>query len=80
MKNTPHTLILDLLSAAGPVLAQALNALPPHARTAVSEACDAGSWCEIRVGMMNEAASVRAVLVNLDGLAVELARVDHVPN
>ena len=75
-----NVLIDDLLQAAGPVMVDALNALPEGTRTLVAEAIDAGGWTEVRVGMLNEAACVMVMLVNLDGKAVQLARVDHVPH
>jgi len=72
--------LYDLLAEAGPFVANALTALPPASRAAVAEAHAAGGWCELRIGLMNNAATVRLMLVNLDGQAVELSRVDHVPN
>lgn len=75
-----NVLIQDLLAAAGPVFTTALNALPPSAKQAVAAAHDNGGWCEVRVGIQNEAASVLVVLVNLDGQIVELGRFDHLPH
>lgn len=75
-----NVLIQDLLAAAGPVFTTALNALPPSAKQAVAAAHDNGGWCEVRVGIQSEAASVLVVLVNLDGQIVELGRFDHLPH
>lgn len=75
-----NVLIEDLIAAAGPVVAHALNELPQHARQAVVDAHEAGGWCEVRVGIQNEAASVLVVVVNLDGQVAELGRFDHLPH
>lgn len=75
-----NVLIQDLLAAAGPVISHALNSLPEHTRQAVIDAHDGGGWCEVRVGVQNEAASVIVVLVNVDGQIAELGRFDHLPH
>lgn len=74
-----NPLIQDLIDAAGHVNVAALNALPESIRTSVAEAIEAGGWPEVRIGLLNDAASVRVCLVNLDGNAIVLAHTDYVP-
>lgn len=74
-----NILIADLLAAAGPVVVAGVNALPEGTRLEVAEALERGGWCEIRVGLMNQAATVRLMLCNLDGKAVELGKIDFAP-
>lgn len=74
-----NILTADLIAAAGPFVAQALNEMPEPVRKRIAEAHADGSWCELRVGVMNEAATIRLMLVDLYGGAVEICKVDHVP-
>ncbi|MGF6526049.1 hypothetical protein [Variovorax sp. PvP013] len=74
-----NVLLSDLIGATGPFVAHALNEMPEPVRQKIVDAHAAGSWCELRVGLMNEAASVRLMLVNVDGSATEICKVDHFP-
>ena len=53
--------------------------MPEPTRKRVADAHENGGWCELRVGVLNEAATVRLVLCNVDGRVVELMKVDHLP-
>lgn len=75
-----NILLDDVLTASAPFMAHALNSLPENARARVVEAHEAGGWCELRIGTLNEAATVRVMLCNVDGAAVELIKIDHAPN
>lgn len=68
----------DLISAAGYLIATRLNAFPEHLRKIVQEAHDAGGWCEVQVGILNNACSIRLVVRNVDGREAELTRQDVV--
>jgi hypothetical protein len=74
-----NVLLSDLIGAAGPFVAHALNEMPLSVRKKIVDAHADGGWCELRIGLMNEAASVRLVLVNVDGSATEVCKVDHTP-
>jgi len=71
-----NILIADLMAAATPVMAHALNAMPSPAKLAVAQAMEDGGWCELRVGLMNNAATLRVVLCNVEGKVVEIAKLD----
>lgn len=74
-----NILIADLLAAAGPIVAQALNEMPEPVRKRIAEAHADGGWCELRLGLMNAAATVRLMLVDVSGTSIEICKVDHVP-
>lgn len=69
----------DLLDAAGRVMVERMNALPSPTRLKLNDAIEAGGWPEIRVGMLNQAATVRLVICNTDGHHAEICRIEVAP-
>jgi len=70
------TLTNELLQAAGAFMAAMLNTLDAKARESIQAAHDAGRWCEVRVGLCEDAATVRLMLCGTDGHADQVGIVD----
>ena len=64
----------DLIKAAAVVLVGGINALPLASRLAVDDAIGEGGRVELRIGVCDGLTTVSLWMCNLDGQAVELAR------
>ena len=75
-KPNPDVLRQDLLHAAAPFMADALNRMTEAQRRTVVDKVEGGGWVELRIGTLGDATTIRVVVANLDGVAAELVRIE----